>query len=784
VRLDLGYTARYVRLDFATAQMMLVSDELAVLAAPGKVAPLPAMPAGKGEYEDNVFDRRDQFQRLITPGNLLLGLPLKYAPQPGYRLTTGESDPTDLTNGQLGERTNERIWFEQGAVTWQHSPTVTIFADLGAVQPVDSIVARFLGGGEQGGLVFPDEIRALASNDGVTYYLVSARHKRGLDDLSAEAWDLPEVKVAWVHNFVLPVKVKARYLALQVTAQKQFISSDEIAAVKGPDTLPDFRPDPQKRVEIITSGVAFVAPVGRLPVCRNLPLRAKLMDVDARSGKGFGGPCKLILDIPDTLKFITEGYTPVEVEHNGRQFLRYAINCNRSKIDDFYLQSLLPAGKTDAVYTYGDSGAGPENERLVTWYSLDIPQARLPKRLNVTLAWINSESLSKSWPDYFEAMKWLGFRGVGFFPRYWKAGDEAASAAIADEARAHGLLVVQNESPSSALSEDRNQPEVHSQFADGTTGDYCPSYRGQYYRKEHDSFAQHAAWLKPNLLYYDIEAFWHGAQEAPRCARCLARYKAGGFTDWDDFRAAMGQEMHADMKAAIDKALAAAGIQEQITYGSYRTDAITPLNDGIFRFTDLYPGLLQMAMPSLYVAGNAPAVADNISRNRVAMGTNDIVPWFSTGTYGEYEPVKTRDMILEAFANGANGLTYYYYGNFDAAHFKYHAEAVDLVAPIEDIFMDGQPLAGLKSSDERIKVCGMGAGDELAVLISNYRGVPAGTVVKVTIPVKSRTVVYDLDSGKPVGGVAPGQPLELRLGDRATQLLYLGSKYVAAVQRR
>jgi hypothetical protein len=49
--------------------------------------------------------------------------------------------------------------------------------------------------------------------------------------------------------------------------------------------------------EIITSGVAFVAPVGRLPICRNMPLRAKLMDLDARSGQSYQGPCKLLLDM-------------------------------------------------------------------------------------------------------------------------------------------------------------------------------------------------------------------------------------------------------------------------------------------------------------------------------------------------------------------------------------------------------------------------------------------------------------------------------------------------------
>lgn len=781
VSLSLGTQARYVRLDFATPSL-LASDELAVIAATGKVEPLPAAPAGKREYEDNVFDRRDQFKKLTAPGNLLLGLPLKYAPQPGYRLTSGESDPADLTNGQLGERTNERIWFEQGAVTWQHNNTVTIMADLGSVQPVDYLVARFLGGGEQGGLLFPDEFRVLASDNGTDFYQVSDRHKRGLDDLSENAYDLPEVKVAWVHNFVLPVKLKTRYLALQVTQLKQFISTDEIAAVKGPDTLPEFRPDPARKVILTTSGVAFTGIVGNLPVCQNLPLRAKFMDVDARSGKDYGGPCKMLLDVPETLKFITEGYTPAEVEHGGRKFQRYAIDCNRGKITDFYLQSLLPAGKTDVLYTYGDTGSGPENERAITWESIYIPKARLPKRLNVTLAWIGTEGMVKTWPDYFNAIKHLGFNGVGFMPRYWSEAGVEENKAIARATREAGLKIVQNESPSSAVGSDRNQPEVKSQLVNGELGDYCPSYRGQYYQKEHQGFAQHAVWLQPDYIYYDIEAFWHGAREAPRCTRCQERFKAGGFTDWDAFCAAMGKEMHADMKADIDKALAAAGIEQKIIYGSYRTDAITPLNDGLFNLSDLYPELLQMAMPSLYVAGNAQAVATNISRNRAALTTNDIVPWFSTGTYGEYEPVKTRDMILEGFANGANGLTYYYYGNFDAGHFKYHAEAVDIVAPIEDIFMDGKPLTGLKADNEKIKVCGMGAGPEMAVLISNYSGVPTGMKITVQTPAKAGTPVWDLHSGKQIGKVGQNGSLSVTLDDIAAHMYYLGSKYNPARQ--
>jgi len=98
--------------------------------------------------------------------------------------------------------------------------------------------------------------------------------------------------------------------------------------------------------------------------------------------------------------------------------------------------------------------------------------------------------------------------------------------------------------------------------------------------------------------------------------------------------------------------------------------------------------------------------------------------------------------------------------------------------------MDGKPLTGLKCSEQRVKVCGMGAGKEQAVLVSNYSGVAPSTSVKLTIPVTARTPVYDTDSGQKIAELMPGKPLELRLSKRSTQLLYIGTKYATAVARK
>ncbi|HJN14040.1 MAG TPA: hypothetical protein QGH10_01045, partial [Armatimonadota bacterium] len=658
-----------------------------------------------------------------------------------------------------------------------------IFADLGEVQPIASAVIRLLGGGEQGSLNFPDEVSVLLSDDGEDYYLVSARHRRGLDDLSPEAWDLPEEKLAWVHNFALPVGVKARYLAVQLSHQKQFFCTDEVAVVKGADDLPLFSPSPEKRVVLVTDGVAFSSHHPRHPIATQ-PLRTKIAALDARSGAGYGEAATLVLDLPETVRFVTEKHAESEeVTHDGRAFNRHRIPYDRGKLADFYLQSLLPPGETDTLYMYGDSGNGLENERVTEWESIQIPAIIPPKRLHVSLAWSYAEFLYETWPNYLEAMQGFGFNCVACFPRYWKEEDVPKYQEIFDEAREMGMQIIVNESPAGALAADRDEPEVHSQLPDGPSGHACPSYRGQYYQVEHASFGQHAAWCRPDYIFYDIEAYWNGCVEAKRCSRCQQRFAEGGFDDYDEFCAALGREIHVSMNEVTEKAVADAGIEQSITYGSYRTEPETALNDGLFRFSDLYPDLLQLAMPSLYVAGNQMAVASNISANRAQMDTNDTIPWLSTGTYGEYDPVRTRDMILEALANGARGITYYSYGDFDPLHFKYHAEAVGIVTPIEDIFVDGTPLSDLEADNDQVKLCGIGLDGEIAVLLSNYRGLEPGTEVTISVSGEKGVPVWDLHSRRKIGKVRADGTFRTAIDDINARLFYVGSKHVEALAR-
>jgi hypothetical protein len=71
----------------------------------------------------------------------------------------------------------------------------------------------------------------------------------------------------------------------------------------------------------------------------------------------------------------------------------------------------------------------------------------------------------------------------------------------------------------------------------------------------------------------------------------------------------------------------------------------------------------------------------------------------------------------------------------------------------------------------------------MAVLVSNYRGVPLGAVVKVTTSAKPSTTVWDLHTGKKLGVVARDGSFTLTLNAIAAHMVYVGTKYGQAVSK-
>ncbi|MBE6425998.1 MAG: hypothetical protein E7029_08455 [Planctomycetaceae bacterium] len=91
--------------------------------------------------------------------------------------------------------------------------------------------------------------------------------------------------------------------------------------------------------------------------------------------------------------------------------------------------------------------------------------------------------------------------------------------------------------------------------------------------------------------------------------------------------------------------------------GSYARQPIRPVY-AIEHFSDTYPEFVDMAMPSLYVAGRERDAHRNIRENHALLGNSRLIPWLSAGCCGEFEPEKLEFMVLESFLNGAGGITY------------------------------------------------------------------------------------------------------------------------------
>ena len=100
---------------------------------------------------------------------------------------------------------------------------------------------------------------------------------------------------------------------------------------------------------------------------------------------------------------------------------------------------------------------------------------------------------------------------------------------------------------------------------------------------------------------------------------------------------------------------------------------------------------------------------------------------------------------------------------------------MDIAAPVEDIFMDGQPLAGLQCSHEQVKLCGMGLDGQLAVLVSNYDGLAPETQLTVRTPAAAGTPVWDLHSGQRIGQTGLHGSFSVPLGTAAAHLYYVGT---------
>lgn len=684
-----------------------------------------------------VRDDRKLWLSRIRGTNLIRGKKLHLMPATDYGLTKDDRDSFDLTDGRLSHRGDDRIWFGKDACGWYFGdPQIYLKMDLGSVQPVDKLVIRCMGG-TTGNFKFPARFNVFVSKDGKTYYPASVLQKLAPCEANQSDWKnyyyLPEdakMPNTRMYPFELAVQADARYIILNIIGETGSVFTDELVCLKAESKGAAYNQAYQKEGrEIPMEGLVVRPRINELAVMQGLPAPQRFIITDMRSGEDRKKSAEIVLELPKGMSVIgTKG----EALDNG--VTRYVFPIKRANVNATYSSPTLyiaaPEKVSGKAVIYARSG-GVDQFKTVLPVKQVVPPVLKPfKRLHISLSWMGEQD-GRSWPGFFEQWGRFGFNTVSLFPRYWtndyyvKKGQEYAEAA-----RKAGFKTIMNDSSFHEMARGKKAGhEIYCQIPGRPNTMHCPTYRGEHYAKEMDRVRRCVVNSKPDYVFYDIETYHFVRSSAPVCTRCKEALARTG-KDLDTHLFTQGKGMMADLKKAIAQGAREAGIPMPVI-GSYNRQPLYPVY-GVELWNDTYPSSLDMAQPSLYVSGRAVDVHKNIRGNHKLLGNKKLVPWLTTGCYGEFESYKVEQMVLEALMNGACGVTYFGFSEFTDSplDFYYHAKALAAVKDYEDLIYEGV-VTEITGSNKDMFYSMLVRGDEALLLVGNYNNSTPETTVEL-----------------------------------------------------
>lgn len=732
--------------------------------------------------------------KLLVGQELAAGRAVQYLPQPDYHLTRDEKDKFDLTDGKLVSKNNDRIWFYKDAVGWYLTPgeTMSVLVDLEREEEIGRVAIRVLGGREQGSLVFPKGFEILVSNDKKTFYRLSEMQK--LQPAESELSDfkttfyLPEPKKAYMHAFGFDTNVKARYVVIRMTRDSG-VFADEIS-IQRKWTRDAVMPLTQYPVtRFYADGVAVFPRKEPQVITDNVVTPCYFVVQDNREGTPTG-KIDMLVDVPEGIELVGASGLPYEVQSASRVGeRRYRVDLLKrgtGRYGPYFFQvkdkTKVPA---NARFRVTARVAGESSHVVETPLQLvTIPEVDTHGVLDVSLAWMN-EGNALTWPGFQQSFRKLGFDYVSAFPRWYRTPDgkmalESAysvgliadgeqysevlakvkagsreSLQLLDEARQQNFRILANDSPfhilektlAAALKAGQipkdEQREIYN-VVDGEIGQYVhPLYRGRYFQNEISRIKMQVEVTRPDELYLDIEWWYESVDESQKDERMVAAWKASGKT-WEDFRSDVGTDVLRAVRKAVDEAARNAGIAAP-KIGLYNSHASGHQVQKFFEFSKLYPDIIQYSMPSLYVQGRTLDVIAKIRADYAKLGNRDIIPWLTAGTYGEFDPQHMETMVLESILNGARGVTYYYFYDFDPMDFYHHANALSLLMKHPQLVKAGKPKVWTGSNPD-LNYTAFGTDRELFLMVGNYKRSRDGKS-RVQIPLSSVGKVENVVTG-------------------------------------
>ncbi len=724
---------------------------------------------------ETVINRNLWYER--TQGtNLALGKTLLLMPEADYTLTKDAKDVTDLTDGKLSTSLDDLIWWDRNAVGWAWiNGAVLVRIDLGSEQPVDRLVIRLLGGaGGSARMKFPNQFDVYVSKDGKTYYTAASMSKvtpaeQTQSDFKKYYYleENGETDCStYMYPFDLSIQADARYIILKMVPPNATLYADELSVIKADERTASFNVAYRgKGREIPLSGMTISARDGVVNVINNVLVPHTFVLDDMRPGdeqkKHPVSEVQMVLELPEGLEIVSPKITMEPVTVNRNSYKRALLPMENRGSGFYPTPVFFRANRKEfsiPLRVYARIGGV---DHFVTETPIDahweLPVIPEPfKRLHVSLGWM-AEVYALAWPDYFENWRRLGFNAVNSFPCYsvrtqeYKQNPKWFTEKInfLDAALNKGFKVIMVDSPMHEMVRGHKPGsevfcDVPGQAANTLPNDPCPSYRGKYYKEEMNRIAECARISAPDIVFNDMELFERNGE---KCLNCKAAAEKQG-KDVKEFLLECKTELNKNIRDAIYRGAVTAGKKEMPPIGGYHRQPIDRFAFGE-NFFRIYPDYLNIAMPSLYVAGQAAVVHDNIKRNYLLLKKKDIIPWLTAGTFGKFESYKIEQMVLEALLNGSRGITYFAYSDFAQAPlgYYYHAKALAAIRPYEDLIMDGDVLE-LSGSNKEMLYSGIRRGQEMLLLVGNYLNASETTLIKT--PFSAIDAVKDIRDNKPV----------------------------------
>lgn len=718
--------------------------------------------------------------------NLAEGRPVAFSPQPNYGLTAkGDTDETDLTDGETTKRADQRLWFEASSVGWSYPGRVNLSVDLGQICDIDEVAIR-LQNNAGGARRFPGWVEAFASNDGEHYAKIAEFSRwRGGDFDKFDIGQNQDARPVDVLRFQ-GLKAQGRYVGLRLyggglmVSDELYIFGEPAQSTKAPEAKPEPTGFTTSRPQVhfhkpyleLATNVALPVPLG-ITTPADAPEDAKT---------------RLRLDLPPGLELLGEKVGAIERGEDGAT--RHVFNDlsaaagkdpgkGKAHLRLYFQATGWKDGQEGELrYDFGDE-SWSSGALSIPVKAVKVPEAPRLKQIMATMGWWDATSVG--WPDELKAMRTLGLNTFSVFSNWLPKDRSHPRWAMIEEARREGFFISNIDSPlHKMMSRRKRESEIYDQFDDGATGNrLCVSYRGQYYDEEIQRYADEMAAVKPDFSSVDIELWtWTGPTDSKKCVRCRADYEKSGLESWDDWQKAKGLEIINDLMTAAREAVEQAG-GEPFRSGAYDFRPGSAYQF-VFDFNALYPELLQNGEVSTYTSlqpADIAHIGDEARKDRQQLPRSDLTPWNTPGDAGTFPGEAFMWSLLENYCNGARGVWFWSSRVWDSESLIAFNKVIRAIAPAEDVIINGDLIG-----DDAIvigpgRISGLKSGDRAILLAADYLGETDGSI-KLNINAPADSKLRDLFTGEDLDiSISTGeQTLTIPLQGHRARLLELRPK--------